>query len=158
MFGCHCWYTSSTTQTPLALSAGESETYGLTKACARSLGTRQLALDLGFARHGALGLQISTDSTTAIGVASRRGSGKIRHIETGCLWIQSALLAGRFKLLKVLGKLNPGDLMTKGLSSADIVGHLKRLYMYYGASRSTALPESSFVQRRKGAVVSVPTS
>ena len=126
--------------------------------CARSLGTRQLALDLGFGRHGPLGLQISTDSTTAIGVASRRGSGKIRHIETGCLWIQAALLAGPFKLLKCLGKVNPGDLMTKGLSGPDTVGHLKRLYMYYGAVRSTALPESSFVQRRKGTVPGVPTS
>ena len=40
--------------------------------------------------------ECSGDSSEAVDVSQRRGSGKTRHLEAGCLWIQSAIKkAGR---------------------------------------------------------------
>ena len=53
------------------------------------------------------------DATAGMGVASRRGAGRIRHISTPTLWLQRAVNDGRVRLQKVLGKGNPADLGTK---------------------------------------------
>ena len=157
-FGMHLWLTSSTTQVPVGLSSGESETYGLAKSCSRAIGVKNLANDLGFDRHGPLELDIEADSSAAIGVANRRGSGKIRHLEAGCLWIQAALHSKRIeRLIKIPGKVNSSDLMTKGVSREDLVAHLKRMHLYVTQVRSRALPEATAVERAKDSAVTTGT-
>ena len=91
-FGQHTWYCSSTTQVLVSLSSGEAENYGVTNAFSRAIGMRNLANDLGFERYGELSLEVQTDSSAALAICQRRGCGRIRHLEAGCLWIQAALL------------------------------------------------------------------
>ena len=110
---------------PISLSAAEAGTYALAKACSRLLGARQLALDLGFGRRGKLDLEIGTDSSSAIGLAGRRRCGRIRHLETGCLWIQAALHHGRLAVIEVAGKSNTADMMAKGLDGLDTTKSLQ---------------------------------
>ena len=118
----------------------------------RAIGVKNLAIDLGFDRHGRLELDVEADSSAAIGVASRRGSGKIRHLEAGCLWIQAALHNKRIeRLLKIPGKVNSSGLMTKGVSREDLVGHSKRMHLRVTCQRSKALPGATAVERSKTA-------
>ena len=77
----------------------------------------QLAAGLG----AVLGLRVHTDSSGALGLASRRGAGGVRHIATPALWLQEAVSSDLLDLRKVEGTLNVADLMTKVLSGEDTV-------------------------------------
>ncbi len=48
------------------------------------LGIKALLADLGVKR----GIKLKTDASAAKGIASRRGLGKVRHIEVSQLWLQ----------------------------------------------------------------------
>ncbi len=48
-----------------------------------------------------------------MGICTRQGLGKLRHLDTHTLWIQQAVRLRRVDLRKVAGELNPADLMTK---------------------------------------------
>ena len=72
-------------------------------------------------------LQLHTDSAAAIGIASRTGLGKLRHLQVHLLWVQQHVRNKVFELLKVPGKENPADLFTKHLGQADINDHLHRI-------------------------------
>ena len=73
----------STTQVTVALSTAESEWHALVRTASALIGLQNLAADLG--RY--LQLTLKTDATAAIGIASRRGAGKIRHLATQTLWL-----------------------------------------------------------------------
>jgi hypothetical protein len=128
MFGTHCWLTQSSTQGPIALSSGEAEHYGTVKTACRLLGSGQLMLDFGLQRYGTWELVLQSDSSAAIGIAVRRGTGRIRHMETGGLWLQKAIGDKRLRIEKILGKINPADLMTKSVDRAT----LERLVVIFG--------------------------
>ena len=55
-----------------------------------------------------------------IGIASRRGAGRIRHIATPTLWLQRAVSDGKILISKVPGDQNPADLGTKHLDRKTI--------------------------------------
>jgi len=79
--GDHLVKFSSQTQIPVAISVGESEFYALTKGAAQALGLQSICSDWGLS----YAVDIHTDSSSSIGTASRRGAGKLRHIETPLL-------------------------------------------------------------------------
>ena len=54
-----------------------------------------------------------TDSTAAKAIGGRQGSGKLRHLECGTLWLQQRVLGGDLWNIKVNGENNPSDLGTK---------------------------------------------
>ena len=58
-------------------------------------------------------LRILTDASAAKGIASRRGLGKIRHIEVNQLWLQDKVSSGDIEVIKVNGKTNIADPLTK---------------------------------------------
>ena len=91
-----------------------------------------------------LGLKASvtlfTDSSAARGIIHREGLGKLRHLETGYLWLQAAVKNKRLQVRKVLGKENPADLFTKHLGAADMWKHLKTLHISAEEGRTTAVP------------------
>ena len=95
----------------MALSSVEAEYYAMVDAATRGVGFRDLAGELGLQ----LELKLHTDSSGAKSMASRRGAGRVRHIEAKALWLQGAVLDGTIKLFKVAGTDNPADLMTKYL-------------------------------------------
>ena len=111
----HCLRTWSSTQ-PV-----EAEYYALVEGSTRCLGLqtmlRQLGVDAGV-------VVISTDSSSAKSFASRRGLGKMRHIEAKELWLHAAVRRGRIQLKKVDGTASPADLFAKYLSNPEIDKHL----------------------------------
>ena len=64
-----------------------------------------------------LDVRVHVDASAAIGVAQRKGLGKIRQLDTQSLRIQDADRSRRVSLLKVPGSENPPDCMTKHLDS-----------------------------------------
>ena len=141
-FGTHTWFTQSSTQAPISLSSGEAEFYGLVKTGSRSIGTHNLCKDLGFEIYGSTTLEVSTDSVAAKGIAVRRGVGKVRHLETGSLWVQAAVAAGRFTLVKVDGYKNPPDIMTKHVDAVTLQRHLATLRLRVSHERPATAARS----------------
>ena len=109
MFGGHCLKTYASTQPLIALSVGEAEYYGIVKGGCTGLGLQSLFKDLGVDVE----VQINTDSSTGKSVASRRGAGKIRHLDTRELWIQERVARGDIMIEKVRGEDNVADGLTK---------------------------------------------
>jgi hypothetical protein len=68
---------------------------------------------------------IWTDSTVGKSVASRRGLGKLRHVELKYLWIQDVMKEGRLKVRKVDGANNVADHLTKGKSGSEMARMLR---------------------------------
>ena len=65
-----------------------------------------------------------SDSSVTRGIIHRTGLGKLRHVETGYLWLQAAVAKKRLSVRKVNGAENPADLFTKYLSAADMWKHV----------------------------------
>ena len=122
MMGSHIIKAWSSTQANIALSSGEAEYYGLVKGASVGLGMKSMLSDLGIDCK----LRVSTDASAAKGIASRRGLGKVRHIEVHQLWVQERVAQGDIELRKVEGKTNPADSLTKHVGSEDI-----RLHMFH---------------------------
>ena len=100
------------------MSSGESEFYGAVKTASTGLGMINLLRDMGLIMKEPLDLKL--DASAGIGIAQRRGAGRIRHIATPTLWLQKAVGDGRVKVSKLPGKENPADLGTKYLGRKDI--------------------------------------
>ena len=106
----------STTQVTVALSTAESEWHALVRTASALIGLQSLAADLGRQLQSVL----KADASAAIGIASRRGAGKIRHLATQTLWLQQLVTEKRVKLLKVSGQVNTADLGTKFLDRSKL--------------------------------------
>ncbi len=137
MFGKHCLKHWSSTQTSVTLSSGEAEFHGLVKGAAVSLGQQALFADLGV--H--VPVRLWTDSSAAIGITSRQGLGKLRHVDTKTLWLQQAARTGKVEIRKVAGLVNPADLLTKFSLSKERISELIRLLgCYFGEGRPSQAP------------------
>ena len=116
--------TISRTQSNIALSPAEAELYAMVHAGSGGLGAKAMGQDFGM-NHSA---HLKVDASAAIGIAQRKGLGKVRHLDTQSLWIQDALRDRRLSLEKTPGAENGGDMMTKALDSKtpnrlmDLVG------------------------------------
>ena len=144
MMGSHLLKSWSSTQGLISLSSGEAEFYGVTKAAGIALGMKALMRDLGVITP----VRVWTDSSATVGICGRQGLGKLRHIDTRCLWIQQKLRAGALELRKVRGEVNPADLFTKHLSSEErITSLLKLVNCTFRSGRPEEAP-----QMRKGGV------
>ena len=102
----------SNRQGSVALSSGEAEYYTSVKAAAELIGLRSLAKDLGWN----VGLQLKIDSSAAKAITSRLGAGKVRHLEVRFLWLQEVTRNKQLQVVKVRGKANPADVLTKSKS------------------------------------------
>ncbi len=124
LLGRHLIKSWSSTQSSVSLSSGEAEYYGVVKASGIALGYQALLEDLG----RRLPVRVWTDSTASIGICGRQGLGKLRHLDTQCLWVQQKVRTGAIELRKVRGEVNPADLFTKFLSSNERIRELLRLF------------------------------
>ena len=119
-----------------ALSSEEAEYYAALKGASCALGFKAMLADLGIDSK----IILYTDSSAARGIIHRAGLGKLRHLETGYLWLQAAVKAKRLQVRKVLGTENPSDLFTKHLSAGDMWRHLETLNISIETGRSHAVP------------------
>ena len=62
-----------------------------------------------------VGVMIWADASAALGMIERGGTGKVRHIDVGILWLQQKWLKKQVTYGKVPGAENCSDLLTKGL-------------------------------------------
>ena len=124
MVGSHLLKSWSGTQGPISLSSGEAEFYGVVRAASAALGYAAMLEDLGHE----LPVRVWTDSSAAIGICGRRGLGRLRHVDTQCLWVQQRVRDGDFELRKVKGEANPADLFTKHLTSPDRIRSLMGVF------------------------------
>ena len=137
MVGSHCIRTWSSTQPSVTLSSGEAEFYGLVKAAGAGLGHQSLLRDMGLD----MPVCVWTDSSAALGIATRSGLGKLRHLETHTLWVQDKVRTGAIAVRKVAGEVNPADLFTKHLPSKDKIHQLTALFgCEYREGRAATAP------------------
>ena len=135
--GGHTIKTWSKTQSLLALSSGESEFYAALKASAETFGVLSMMKDSGYEIKG----EILGDASAALGIIHRKGLGRTRHIDTGLLWIQQTAAEKRLEYSKVLGTINPADLMTKYLTAEVIAAHSERLGGDFKKGRAEVAPK-----------------
>lgn len=81
-----------------------------------------------------------TDATAAIGIARRRGLGKVRHLATADLWIQDRVRKKDFALEKVPGADNPADILTKNVGRDILIKHMENLGLEYEVGRAETAP------------------
>ena len=132
-YGQHLISTSSTTQVLISLSSGEAEFYSIVKTASRLIGLQQLLKDLG--KPDTKG-RLWTDAAAAKGMASRRGVGGVRHLETPTLWVQKAIKDKRFTLHKDKGEDNIADLGTTHVETQTMWKLLNKTGLCAAAGRS----------------------
>ena len=121
MHGRHYIKLSSTTQKVVSLSSGESEWHGLVKSASVALGYKGMCSDFGIERV----IELTTDSSAAKGIGSRRGWGRVKHLDLETLWLQGVVTRKELVLTKCDGKVtaadpNIADLGTKHLDSVTM--------------------------------------
>ena len=104
----------------IAISSGEAEFYSLVTLIAELCGIRSLALDWNLDYK----LAVNTDATAAIGIASRRGLGRVKHVDTIFLWIQERIDQLKIAVHKKHTSDMLADMLTKFLTNREIVKHL----------------------------------
>ena len=124
----------STTQASITLSSAEAELVAMTKAAAETLGIINMIKDLGQNMTGC----VYADSSAALSITERKGSGKLRHINIRMLWIQEKQQRGDLELRKVDGSMNPADLYTKYLQVGRLVDLTRRIGQFPEQGRATA--------------------
>ena len=137
--GHHVVKTWSTTQSVIALSSGEAEYYGLVKATSHSLGMQAIAKDMGID----VNIFVYTDSSAAKGIASRRGLGKMRHIEVNQLWLQDKVAEGIIKVIKIPGTGNQADILTKHVNAQTLGNHVGIMGLQISEDRHQLMPSTT---------------
>ena len=112
----------------------------MVRGAAAGVGLLSLARDFGCQ----LRLRLLADATGAIGIARRRGAGKVRHIETATLWLQRHITNKTIDLAKFHGLKNWADLGTKHLPWADLLKCVRGLGSLFedgraGSAKQTAV-------------------
>ena len=87
MDGKHCLMAWSATQNKASKWPGEAEYYALVVCGCETLGLQSAMADLGIQTW----CVITTDSAAAKGMTSRRGRGKVKHLQTCELWPQEVV-------------------------------------------------------------------
>ena len=139
LFGTHMVKHWSKTQPTIALSSGEAELIGIGQGIAQALGLKSLAQDM----RWDLKVRVHSDATAAIGIAKRRGLGKIRHLHTTDLWVQECIRNGDVDLLKVEGQKNPADVFTKYVDAAIMTKALEKMSCVFMSGRPACAPAAA---------------
>ena len=127
----------SQTQSNIALPSAEADLYAIVSAASEGLGSQAMARDFG----GHLKVDIFVDASAAIGVAQRKGLGRIRHLDTQALWVQDAVRHKKVELIKVRGTQNPADMMTKYLDGTVLKEMMGRMHLEVRDGRPEIAPK-----------------
>ena len=142
MFGNCPIKTWSTNQAVIALSSGEAEYYAIVKGASVGIGIGNMLCDLGMDKKK---VRIKTDSSAAVGIAHRLGAGKVRHIEVNQLWVQEKVITGVLEIVKVDGKKNLADALTKAVGTEELRVHVQGLNLEIRKDRHKLAPVTESV-------------
>ena len=134
----------ASTQASVTLSSAEAELVAMTKATAEVMGILNMVRDLGEKKHGI----VYADSSAALAIADRKGSGKLRHINVRMLWLQEKERRGEVELRKIKGELNPADLMTKYMPGTRVADLMRRIGQRRKEEKATAALELQGTRRQ----------
>ena len=112
MLGGACVAGWSRTQKPTALSSGESEFYSATDCACELLWACECLRELGYTMTACL----KEDASACIGMATRLGPGRLKHVEIKHFALQHWVRQGRLNLDKVTTTEQLADIMTKPYS------------------------------------------
>ena len=107
-----CEYTlsHSRTQATVALSSGGAELYAIGSGTAYALFVRSLVEESKIFQKA--NRCVFTDSNVGQSIASRfSASRKTKHVELRIVYVQELVASGMVRIKKVLGKLNPADIL-----------------------------------------------
>jgi hypothetical protein len=104
------------TESVLAQSSPEAEYLGAVVLAAEMLYIAELIRFMGFKTQ----IEIECDASSAIAMASRRGLGRVRHMELKWLWLQQLVSTKKVRIVKVPGTENAPDIGTKHLPRAAL--------------------------------------
>ena len=138
----------------MALSSAEAEFYAMVDCVIKAKWVGTIAREMGLGEVDKV-LVLGTDSSAAKSFVSRRGLGRMRHIEVRDLWLQIEVAAGRVKVVKVKGDENPADLMTKFLKVEEIRERLERMGIRVEPRRRVKVVGGHDKKGRSGMVGSV---
>ena len=134
MAGRHCIKASSNLQSTISLSSGESEFYAIVKGTALVLSMAALLAEWDYPVTCA----VSSDSSAARGMCSRRGLGKLRHVQTRYLWVQERVQRKEVVIDAVGTHHNMSDICTKTLPADVVQRHMSAMGQIYKEGRSQA--------------------
>ena len=140
MWGSHLIKSWSSTQSVIALSSGEAEYYGIVKGASVGMGLQAVLKDF----EVETAITIKSDATAAIAIASRRGLGKVRHIEVCQLWLQERVRQGDIKVVKVGTNENVADALTKYVSRSIMDMHISLTNQGARAGRHALAPATEY--------------
>ena len=136
MKGTHCIKFWSKTRASIVTSTAEAELVALVKGVSEAKGVANLMKDITGEDPGRVGAY--TDASAAIGMVQRQGTGKVRHIEVGMLWIQQNQKDGEVRVEKVDGKVNPADMFTKHVPAEVMWKHMYAIGFEHREGRAEA--------------------
>eukprot|EP00435_Cladocopium_sp_Y103_P056491 s740_g19.t1 len=122
------------TQASVALSSCEAELYAANGLMVESIYLFRLCKflcgDESDVGSDMVQQRLFTDSSSALALVRRTGTGRLKHIQIKQFFLQSLLRTGVFSIFKINTKLNPGDLSTKRLSGErrKFLGRLINLF------------------------------
>ena len=97
------------------------------------MGLKTLLEDYGITE---VAIRLCCDATAGKGIAERRGVGRVRHLHTPLLWLQSAVQRKLLQLHKVSGEENPADLGTKHVEGPKMWRFLRAMGHFAVQGRS----------------------
>ena len=141
--GTHTLRTYSKTQSNIALSSAESELYAMVKAASEGLGIMTMIQEFG----KEVKLVMHVDASAALGIAQREGLGKLRHLQTNVLWLQSQSVKRALKMSKVDGTKNPSDVQTKHVSRESIEKRMSAISCEFRDGRASSAAQLHSLRR-----------
>ena len=85
-------------------------------------------------------VRLHSDATAAIGIARRKGLGKIRHLDVTDLWVQDQVRSQKIFIDKVLGTENMADVLTKHVDAKTMNAALSKLGLVKMEGRPECAP------------------
>ena len=82
-----------------------------------------------------------SDAVAAIGIVKRQGLGRVRHLAVADLWVQQRAKEGEVAYVKLDGKKNTSDMMTKAVEREVIRRHMQALGLQMRSGRHEATSE-----------------
>ena len=144
MHGSHNIKHWAKTKITVCLDSGEAELRGISRGLVQALGIQSIAKDLGIVWP----IKMLSDAAAAIGISRRRGMGRIRHLDVTDLWVQEKFTSKAASIDKVLGTVNPADILTKQVDGPALKVALRRMGMAVLDGRSGVAPQAMGVQHR----------
>ena len=85
-------------------------------------------------------LTVKSDAVAAIGIVKRQGLGRVRHLAVADLWVQQRAKNKEVHYMKLDGKTNTSDMLTKPVDREVILKHMQSLGLCFKEGRHEATP------------------